>query len=247
MEIKETEKCNEINCPESEKEKKTIHITEKAVNQIRTLLEKYEKLEWMAALIGTETEEKTTIEEIKIYEQEVSKCSVVLTREGNKQMNKEKNTIGWIHSHNEMGVFTSTTDLETAEWNKLTIVVNNKLEILAKKIIKLPCGRKTIIECKVEKITEKDKEIEKQADELIKERIYTYNYENTNSIYYKKGEDVESSCGICGMKMNWKKAVYDWGYGTKVHKKCFVREHGYEPSELGDEEEIDELTYMREY
>lgn len=161
--------CEQINCPETETTW-TVNIQERPLKQIYTLTRKYTNLEWMAALIGHETEEETTITQIQIYEQEVTQTGVKLTSNGNIQMRKESNIVGWIHSHNQMPVFTSYTDQETAKWNNITIVVNNKKEMIAAKTIKLSCGRTTLINCQIQIEGEDDEETLRKSEELIIEQ-----------------------------------------------------------------------------
>lgn len=75
----------------------------------------------MAGLIGTITKEGVYIEELKVFEQEVSGAYVEYTDKGNEEMAKTK-TIGWIHSHNKMGTFFSVTDVNTSGFNIVSIV-----------------------------------------------------------------------------------------------------------------------------
>lgn len=220
-EIKETKKnCHEIKCPETEKIRKTLRIEKKAENQIKTLLNKYPNLEWMAAIKGKTQNETSTIKEIKIFEQKVTGATVELTDKGNEDMNKEPEVIGWIHSHNNMGVFTSGTDLSTANWNKITLVVNNKGEMIAKEQTKLPCGNNALTEMKIELETnEKDEQIEKEAEQLIKEKTYKpTNYYQTKTTIKEGGKG--ETCSLCDMiiKKN-KHAIEDDEFGW-VHRRC---------------------------
>ena len=107
-----------------------------------------------------------TIQQIKLFEQEVTSVTTELTDKGNEQMANEK-LIGWVHSHNTMSVFLSSVDTETANFNALSLVVNNKMEFFAKAQDTLPCGKKALLETIVILETNEDKEIETESEKLI--------------------------------------------------------------------------------
>lgn len=106
-------------------------IKEKAVKQIKSLCHEYEELEWIAGLEGEIREKEIIITNIKLFEQEVQGAFCEFTNDGSEEMAKSK-CIGWIHSHNKMGVFFSGQDEETCKFNKVSIVVNNDLNAVGK-------------------------------------------------------------------------------------------------------------------
>lgn len=151
--------------------KKEILIKENVLEQIRTLTEEVSETEWMAILQGDEKEDKITITGLYIPEQETQKGHIEVTPKGSIEAQEVPNKIGWIHSHNNMGVFFSTNDIETASQNKVSIVVNNKLEAKALTIDTKPCGTNMLEETPVKaERTQKDTNLIKAIKEKIKEK-----------------------------------------------------------------------------
>lgn len=226
--------CNE--CPEMNKEEREIHISQKATQQIQALCKEYKELEWMGGIIGTipeNEEEPIIIQEIKVFEQEVTGITVEYTDKGNEEMAKTQNLIGWIHSHNDMTVFFSNTDVETCKFNKISIVVNNKLEMKAVQTITLPCKRKTLMPCTpLIKLNNGNNTFIQEAKKQIKEittqpnKSWWHSKDTQNQL-----TPIEKICGICGNEILGKYKEHD---GYLFHKGCFKRsghllQYYYEP------------------
>lgn len=102
-------------------------------------------VEWQMLLKGTEeiVDGITKVEITGYYipKQEVSPSTVKNIDNISRTFLKEQGIVAGIHSHSDMGVFFSVVDEET---NKSAIrhhiVVNNKLEFVARSRFKLPCG-----------------------------------------------------------------------------------------------------------
>lgn len=219
-------------------------IEKKAEKQIKALCEQYKDLEWLAGLIGYEDQEGIRITEIILFEQEVSGAYVELTNKGSEDMAKTK-TIGWIHSHNKMGVFFSGTDIKTSSFNQVSLVVNNKFEIIGRTIIKTIWDKKVFVPLGIftEKEEKEEEPIIKEAKSLIKEKtipttitfderkdknnhkITEYEYK---TISYKE-EDVDEKykqgrriiCEICDRPINPKKLIVH--EGIPFHETCLDR------------------------
>lgn len=215
-------------------------IEKRAEKQIKALCKQYEDLEWLAGLIGYEDEEGIRITEIKLFEQEVSGGYVELTNKGSEEMAKTK-TIGWIHSHNKMGVFFSSTDVKTSSFNQVSIVVNNKFEITGRTILKTTWGKQIFVPLTIyteREDTETDPII-KEAEEMIKKKGYntkiTFNekreykkskwYEKENISFDEKDVDEQFKdknkiiCAICNNPITMKRLVVD--ESIPYHDTCY--------------------------
>ena len=159
----------DCSCPEQKKTKEVI-ITKEVLDKITTLTRRIDKLEWMAMLQGHETETNIVITQLTIPEQEATPAHIELTSKGDKQAQETRN-IGWIHSHNNMDAFFSKNDYNTASQNKISIVLNNKLEMKALTLVELTCKRKALIETKVHLEVIEDPSFIKVIKDRIKEKI----------------------------------------------------------------------------
>lgn len=199
-------------------------VSRKAETQIRTLLEKYKDkdLEWMAGLIGSKVNENQYyIKEIKLFEQTVSSAFVELTPKGNKDAALEKELLGMVHSHNKMGTYHSSTDIEHDKMYELNAVVNNDMDFEGKSRFTLPCSKKVIVDCEFElesALFEADGEIANLANKLITER--------KEDIVVVKGEskanESEYDIDICHVCQNMigRKSVECNICHQRVHTKC---------------------------
>lgn len=225
-----------IKVPEIKEELKLI-LSKKAEKQIKALCGKYEKLEWLAGLVGYDSIDHVLITELRLYEQKARGAFVELTNDGSEQMAKDKDIIGWIHSHNTMNVFFSGTDLRTSGYNKVSLVVNNKFEFAGKMKIDTVYGE-IFVPLKVYIEKEDDDEIIKIAEELIKEDS-TYVQSKVTEIigestmkYYDEEKPV---CAFCERLIKKKNMVeYE---GEAYHKKCLDK---YQEVEDEDDDDIPE-------
>lgn len=213
-------------CPEMSRKIKVI-LSKKTQEQIKTLLRMFPNLEWMGALIGKEVtpKEEYYIENIKIFEQKVNGASVELTDKGNEEKARTLN-IGWIHSHNSMGAFLSSTDIMTAKQNIISIVVNNKLEFDGRCKIKVSClgGKDALLPIEILYQVENDKETEELANALIIREEYKSNY-----FYEKDDNEADRMVGIlfeqclsCNNQVGKKKKEINVGNRMVgyVHNRC---------------------------
>jgi len=140
--LKIVKECGMIN-----KKAKTIHITQQVMKKIKTLLHYLPQLEWLGYL----TIENNIITDITIPSQEVSFASVEVITPSDYD--------GIIHSHHKIGAFHSLTDLEGGDANnQISLVIDNKRNIVGIERVELPCGAYCFREIKVEEISDFDKE-----------------------------------------------------------------------------------------
>lgn len=216
-------------------------LTEKAYRQIKTLCAKYPELEWGAGLIGKQDDKGNwTIDEIKLFEQEVRGAFVELTDAGNAEMAKTK-TIGWIHSHNTMEAFFSKTDIDNAmQVDGISIVVNDKSKFASKIRRKVACGSIILTDLELKLEIGYENEIAEASNILIKEKTGYITYSSPTMDY---GNSYDEVCRWCYEKVGKKKYYVDGGI---VHKRCKKEfDEWYKTSEKDKsilEEEIDENT-----
>lgn len=176
----------EIKFKEIEETKRKAIISEKMEIQIKALLEMHKEptsLEWMGIIKGEKRTQGNTItyhaKEIEIIDQIAEKATVATTAKGAKEITKIKDQIGWIHSHNTMGVFFSGTDEETAETHELSIVVNDNLETYTVATVPITStetnanGKVMFVEIETE--LESGKQIQKEIQKLtsiVNEKIH---------------------------------------------------------------------------
>jgi len=196
--------CSE--CPEVKEIKPKIILKQKALMKIVALLHKFQHIEWGAYCIGSKDEEAYYIEDLKVPKQEVDKSNVEF-----KESKFPKNCIGWIHSHNDMEAFLSSTDKSSASIYEVTLVVNNKLEFAAAVKIKLSCGRFALAEATTE--LEIENEIQDELSNIVEKKQK-----------YLISED--RICVVCGQRLPKKKRKlrYCKYCNNLVHAHCFVEE-----------------------
>lgn len=197
-------------------------ITEDVQKKIKQLTRMYPDLEWMAGLIGKKTENGYTITEIMIPEQIVTGGTVKATNKGARQLSETEGVVGWIHSHNTMSSFQSSTDEETANSHGLTMTVNNDLEYsgLAKTTIKINDKEKEVL-VEIDPIFEEERAWDKELEEIAKKNITEEKEKvktETKTIYEKN--TVYEICDICERpvgKHNREECVQ---CGAVMHKRC---------------------------
>jgi proteasome lid subunit RPN8/RPN11 len=98
--------------------------------------------EWQMMLTGVEKKEGVFVTGYWIPKQEITQASVTNLDCIDAKLIEEKGIVATIHSHGTMGVFFSTTDVESTNSSliKNHIVVNNKGEMKATMRYELPCG-----------------------------------------------------------------------------------------------------------
>jgi hypothetical protein len=237
--------------------KPKVLIEQKAHDKSKLLCEEYPDLEWMAGMVGNvkviDGVKHFNVEDIVVVEQEVAGATVKATDKGNKQLSEIKNLLGWIHSHNNMDSFQSSTDVDTAYNYQLTITTNNKSHYTGQCVLKINIlgnEKEVIIPVDISiEITNEYDEFIKQAKELISEEKhsvdYSKYYEGDYAKYYKpqgvvlrephfekesdyEEEDYEDNCVICGNKVSERKAVMCVFCGNIMHKKCYNRKYDYD-------------------
>lgn len=224
-------KCVKEKCPEVEKKGNAV-ISLKAYSQIKTLCQLYPEHEWLAGIVGKIKDGKVVADSLKLFEQKVTGAFCELTDKGNEEKAKA-DLIGWIHSHNTMSVFQSSKDEETANFNGLSLTVNNKLEFFGTFRQKLPCGKFGMFEVEVEMESEADKEIEAEAKQYITIP------EKTVITEKEYNKDI---CVYCDNKVGKKKIAVGHGF---VHPKCYQKY--LKENKLIEEEDDDELTEENGY
>ena len=82
----------------------TVIISNAAELKINTLLHKFPTLEFMIGLVGRfdDTNKVWIVDDVVLPEQEITSASVEATKDGNKELAKTPNLIGFSHSHNNM-------------------------------------------------------------------------------------------------------------------------------------------------
>lgn len=158
--------CGE--CPEAAGSDAKITLSAKAEGQINALLHEFPHLEWIAGLVGKKEGDAYAVEELFVTEQENTAGTTEFTDEGCIALSRQKGIIGWIHSHNNMSVFQSSTDVETAKMHDVSITVNNRGEFYATVRRKLSCGRLAVCEAGVELERAMDREFAEKAKPLVK-------------------------------------------------------------------------------
>ena len=212
-----------------------VDIEKKAYIQIVTLCQKYPKLEWIAGIEGYQTDEKTIIKSIILFEQKVTSSHCEYTPEGQIEKAKVK-LVGWIHSHNNMDVFFSEEDYKTASQNSLSLCVNNRLQFFGKYLIKSKCGYLALVNIKITCQLEIDHDIIAQAEKLIKKDVIEYTLmsdSNQNGDY--------NECIYC-QKVVALKNIVRLDMGQVAHKKCH-RYSWYSTSNV-DADEDEEIGYL---
>ena len=212
-------------CKCSAESKTKIVVSEKTLRQIKTLCSKFPDLEWMAELVGKQEDDGSyVVDELQLFEQEVMGASVEYTSKGNVDKSKIA-SLGWIHSHNKMGAFLSGTDIKTASFSLISLVVNNEMQFGGKIKKTMPCGEQVLKDVEVFTEFGLDDDIAAKADELIRKSTYiTYGkdyggYKNLEGENWKIGGEAEY-CLLCERKVGKKHKKVAAG---KIHNKCYER------------------------
>jgi len=229
--------CDE--CPEVKNGDIKVVIKPKALLKVISLLKRFPELEWGAFCIGTKRRNIIYVKDIKVPKQVVTKANISF--ENNEF---PENCVGWIHSHNSMDAYLSSTDKTSAPAYSATIVVNNKIDLVAAVKQKLSCKRYALVEAEVEIEVSKDieeelKNIQEKAIEIRDGNLWHY-YENT--------------CKVCGRRLskNKHKVKYCVYCDSIVHPKCFVKEKDmclecFEEHRLGLEKKEPSRASWRDY
>ena len=238
------DKCSHMDTTE------LIILKKKAREQIKLLLAEYPSLEWTAALIGRKTKLKVegedekevfAVDELKVFDQEVSGASVKLTTKGDVDYAKTPNVIGWIHSHNTMGAFHSGVDTETAQQEEISLTVNNKMEYACKVKKELPCKEHTFVKGEIlfeqDQIPAESLAWLEDAKSLIKEHTWDFKEKNKN-FFKKRGKNHSVSsadndtkpdyCGACKKVIHQNQSqVFCKKCDSWVHKQCYDFNTGF--------------------
>ena len=197
------EVCTE-DCPEK---KAKIVLSEKAQKQIKTLLRKYPEQEWLAGLRGVETESGFQIDSIFLVEQVNTSVKTDPTPAGAVELNKG---IGWIHSHNKMGVFFSEDDRTTALNYPVSIVVNNAEDYTGKIKRQMSCGRTLMLESGVFLQYSDDEDLLKQTEELIQKKesfsVHDFCYDSPKKKGKKQKKLKDKDISLLG----YEEELEDW-------------------------------------
>jgi hypothetical protein len=236
-----------------------------AEKKINALLSSYRKLEWTVGLVGRYDREMEAyfVQDVVVCEQEVSGTSVELTKEGNKELAKIRNIIGWCHSHNEMDSFHSSTDLGTTATFGLGMTVNNKRKFDVKIRKDLKIGLSVLVEGVV--VRENDvlndlKDWIEDAKSKIKETSFS-GYSDSNRGYTKCYSDKEETarelkenecnwcfnklprsrvkrgkCELCAVELH-KKCMREISDEGKLCYECFCEEESTSSGFVVDREE----------
>ena len=146
-------KCFIEACPHTKEAPKAVVNIQYDVWRVLVQLTREVKTEWQAFLVGTEGPDGAIeIDGYWIPKQEVTGSTVENLDIVDAEVVRAKRLVASIHSHAEMAVFHSSTDIEStckSQWIKHHITINNKLETCAKSQLALACGRIGFIDCEV--------------------------------------------------------------------------------------------------
>ncbi len=216
----------------------TVYFEELAAHKVKFLCKKFEKLEWMAGLIGLEISPRNyCVSDIKLIDQVVQSAHVEATPKGRKQLAAMKGCVGWIHSHNTMESFQSGTDIGTAGNFPVTVTVNNDLDYTGMVKFKIDCPhcqndeivKKAYISIENQELNFPD--LDKEADEMVKEKEYPPATQETDwgQQTLGRGENVgryvafkRNRCDVCGQKVSRKKRATCANCKAVCHEKCLV-------------------------
>ena len=216
----------------------TVYFQEQAALKIKFLCQKFEKLEWMAGLLGEEISPRNyCVSDIRLIDQEVTSNHVEATAKGRKQLAALKTCVGWIHSHNTMGSFQSGTDVGTAGNFPVTVTVNNDLEYTGMVKFKIECPHTENIEIvkKALVVAENQElkfpELGKQAEKLVKEKEYPISKDVDYTQQTLENDTKEGRyaafnrlvCGVCSQKMSKRKRAKCIQCGLIAHERCLTR------------------------
>lgn len=220
----------------------SVYFEELAYLKIKFLCQKFERLEWMAGLIGQEVSPRNyKVADIRVIEQEVTGSHVEATSKGRRQLAAIKGCVGWVHSHNTMGSFQSGTDVDTAGNFPVTVTVNNDMDFSGMVRMELKCPHTTDMKIMkkadilVEDGSRNFPELGKQADEFVKEKVYgTQTEENMGTTAWEReqmqkrlgdyGNFKGTYCASCAQKVSRKKRAICKVCGGIAHIGCLSKQ-----------------------
>ncbi len=135
------------NCEVEKGQTKIVVMIPAAYMKIRRLMDKFPSDEWLAFLVGSETEAGYIIKDIRIPKQVIQAATVDVDAEDATDLS---DVIGTIHSHHTMGAFFSSTDNEHIAPNHPVSIVVSKDDWMCKTKIALPCGHNLIKDATLE-------------------------------------------------------------------------------------------------
>jgi hypothetical protein len=132
-------------------DKQDIVLSNDLWNVIQAMTRKFKDVEWQMMLTGEVTKEGCYCDGYYITKQKVSGGTVKNTDLVDDAMIKEKKIVAGIHSHVNMGVTASTTDIEDSVMSMIDyhIIVNNSLNVNGMRKVHLPCSGLGVAECGV--------------------------------------------------------------------------------------------------
>lgn len=119
-------------------------VISKEVWSVLVELTRQVKDEWQALLSGTESDGVVNVTGYWIPLQEVSSAAVINLDVIDESVVRARSLVATIHSHSNMSVFHSETDIESTCKSALIkhhITMNNRLELVSKSQAALPCGQ----------------------------------------------------------------------------------------------------------
>lgn len=157
--------------------KPRVFITPYAVARIKAMLDAFPSTEWGADLLGRHEDDIYLIEDIYIFEQEVTTTHIT------RKEDPHPDAIGVTHSHHHMGAFFSHTDDTYANENHdLSGVISTEphnglpFKMIFTARVKTPCGkyiRYDDIETEVF-YSLPDVKVEETEKGKVKEKVYSY-------------------------------------------------------------------------
>lgn len=181
--------------------------------------------EWIGYLIGEFKDMKARITDLAIPEQYVSGASCE-SLEGDPP----KGTVGWVHSHDDMGVFYSGTDDVTNQQHFISLVVNKKSEYKLTAMMRLPCKAKIQVPAKLILMSGIDVS---EFIKSVKPKIFNSDTFKDECLYSKNPKKCKwkkySSCSF-----SWKDCPYKEGTAINVYSKdddkedSIIQKIGYE-------------------
>jgi hypothetical protein len=118
---------------------------------IKAMLKRYDTCEWQMALLGKVKKDQVFCEGYYIPKQKVSMSSVKHIDAIDKEFIETHGVVAMIHSHVNMGVTPSTTDIDDSVMSLIDyhVIINNKYEVCGIRKAKLPCKALTTASCEV--------------------------------------------------------------------------------------------------
>ena len=195
--VSENEDIVDNTCPELSKVI-PVHISEKLLGKIAYLLSEFPTSEWLGLLKGRKENGEIYVDDMVVPKQRNTSAHTEINDEVMSEIaaGKYGEIFGWIHSHNNMNVFFSGEDTETAKKFDVSIVVNNKFEMVAVVRKKLPCGREGLMKGEISLI------VDENFVNDVKENVET-SYDN-NGVF---DGNLEYYTGVEGGRGVWRSEV----------------------------------------